>query len=369
MTVAENLTLGRWPTRYGFLSRREMMRRAAAALEQVAPDLDPLKLARQLSPAEGQLVEIARAIAEESRALVMDEPTTSLSAREVRALFDTVQRLRARGLAIVFVSHWLEELFEIADRITALRDGRYIGSRPARELDHAAVIRMMVGRDVAEVTTASTPPGDIVLDVEGLSREGAFENVSFAVRAGEIVTLAGLVGAGRSEVVSANFGAEAYDSGSVLVAGAKLPPGDPNAAMAAGLGYVPEDRRHQALVPAMSVRSSATLARLEPCSPGGFIDFAAEQRLIEEARRALSIRMPSPEAAITTLSGGNQQKVVIARWLACEPKLLILDEPTKGVDVGAKAEISEIIVRLAAQGRGRAQPRAHHDPRHCGIDA
>jgi len=351
MTVAENLTLGRWPTRYGFLSRREMMRRAAAALDQVAPDLDPLKLARQLSPAEGQLVEIARAIAEESRVLVMDEPTTSLSAREVRALFETVRRLRSRGLAIVFVSHWLEEVFEIADRVTVLRDGRLIGSSPAAGLDHAGVIRMMVGRDVEEVTTASTPPGDIVLDVEGLTREGAFENVTFAVRAGEIVTLAGLVGAGRSEVVNAIFGAEAYESGSVRLAGARLPPGDPNAAMAAGLGYVPEDRRRQALVPAMSVRSNASLARLEQCSPGGFIDFAAEQRLVEEARRALSIRMSSPVAAITTLSGGNQQKVVIARWLACEPKLLILDEPTKGVDVGAKAEISEIIVRLAAQGR------------------
>ena len=270
--------LGRWPTRLGFVSRREMARCATVALEQVAPDLDPRALARQLSPAECQLVEIARAIAEDSRVLVMDEPTTSLSSREVRALFDTTRRLRARGLAIVFVSHWLEEVFEIADRVTVLRDGRLIGSRPAAELDHNAVIRMMVGRDVAEVTTQSTPPGDIVLDVEGLTLAGAFDGVSFRVRAGEIVTLSGLVGAGRSEVVNAIFGADRYESGSVKLAGRALPPGDPNAAMAAGIGYVPEDRRRQALVPAMSVRANASLAKLEQCSPGGFIDAAAEDR-------------------------------------------------------------------------------------------
>ena len=350
MTVAENLLLGRWPTRYGLLSSRTMTERAADALDQVAPDLNPRKLARQLSPAEGQLVEIARAIAEDSRVLVMDEPTTSLSTREVDALFDTVRRLRARGLAIVFVSHWLEEVFAIADRITVLRDGRYIGSRPSAELDHHAVIRMMVGRDVGEVTTQSAPPGDIVLSVDRLTRDGVLDNVSFHVRAGEIVTLAGLVGAGRSEVVNAIFGADRYESGSVTMAGLALPPGDPVPAMEAGIGYVPEDRRRQALVLAMSVRSNASLAMLKEVSPGGLLDQDAEERIIQDAGRALSIRMASPNTAIATLSGGNQQKVVIARWLARQPKLLILDEPTKGVDVGAKAEISEIIVRLAAQG-------------------
>jgi ABC-type sugar transport system ATPase subunit len=351
MTVAENLLLGRWPTRYGLLSKREMTERAEAALDQVAPDLNLRKLARQLSPAEGQLVEIARAIAEDSRVLVMDEPTASLSTREVDALFETVRRLRARGLAIVFVSHWLEEVFAIADRITVLRDGRFAGARPVAELDHHAVIRMMVGRDVEDVTTQSIDPGDVILSVDRLTRSGVINNVSFEVRAGEIVTLAGLVGAGRSEVVNAIFGAEHYDSGSVTVAGVSLPPGDPLAAMEAGVGYIPEDRRRQGLVLAMSVRSNTSLALLKEVSPGGVIDQSAEERIVQEARRKLSIRMASPDSPVATLSGGNQQKVVIARWLAREPKLLILDEPTKGVDVGAKAEISEIIVRLAAEGR------------------
>ena len=351
MTVAENLLLGRWPTRFGVLSRASMLRQAEAVLDQVAPNLSPRKLARQLSPAESQLVEIARALAENSRVLIMDEPTTSLSGREVDALFDTVSRLKAHGLAIVFVSHWLEEVFAIADRVTVLRDGRFVGSKPAAELDHDAVIRMMVGRDVEEVTTQSVAPGPVVLKVEGLSRAGVIDNVSFEVRAGEIVTLAGLVGAGRSEVVNAIFGADPFDAGSVSVGGVALPPGDPTAAMEAGIGYIPEDRRRQALVASMSVRSNATLAMLKAVSPQWLIRPALEDRIMDKAVRTLSVRMASADVPIATLSGGNQQKVVIARWLAREPKLLILDEPTKGIDVGAKAEISEIIVRLAAEGR------------------
>ena len=351
MTVAENLLLGRWPTRFGILSGPAMMRQAEAVLNQVAPNLSPRKLARQLSPAEGQLVEIARALAENSRVLVMDEPTTSLSGREVDALFEIVGRLKTRGLGVVFVSHWLEEVFAISDRITVLRDGRLVGSKPASELSHDAVIRMMVGRDVHEVTTQSVAPGPVVLKVEGLTRSGVIDNVSFEVKAGEIVTLAGLVGAGRSEVVNAIFGADLFDAGSVSINGLALKPGDPAAAMGAGVGYIPEDRRQQALVGKLSVRSNATLAALEAVSPGGLIRRDLEDRIMNRAVRTLSVRMASPDVPIATLSGGNQQKVVIARWLARNPRLLILDEPTKGVDVGAKAEISAIIVRLAAEGR------------------
>jgi ABC-type sugar transport system ATPase subunit len=351
MTVAENLLLGRWPTRFGVLSGSAMLRQAEAVLNQVAPNLSPRKLARQLSPAEGQLVEIARALAENSQVLVMDEPTASLSGREVDALFEIVARLKTRGLGVVFVSHWLEEVFAISDRITVLRDGRLVGSRPASELNHNAVIRMMVGRDVHEVTTQSVAPGPVVLKVEGLTRAGVIDNVSFEVRAGEIVTLAGLVGAGRSEVVNAIFGADSFDAGSVSINAVALPAGDPAAAMEAGVGYIPEDRRQQALVGKLSVRSNATLAALEAVSPGWFIRRDLEDRIMDTAVRTLSVRMASPDVPIATLSGGNQQKVVIARWLARDPKLLILDEPTKGVDVGAKAEISAIIVRLAAEGR------------------
>jgi ABC-type sugar transport system ATPase subunit len=351
MTVAENLALGRWPTRFGILSRPPMMRQAEAVLNQVAPNLSPRKLARQLSPAEGQLVEIARALAENSQVLVMDEPTTSLSGREVEALFEIVGRLKTRGLGVVFVSHWLEEVFAISDRITVLRDGRLVGSKPAIELNHDAVIRMMVGRDVHQVTTQSVAPGPVVLKVEGLTRSGVIDNVSLEVRAGEIVTLAGLVGAGRSEVVNAIFGADAFDAGSVSINGLPLKPGDPAAAMEAGVGYIPEDRRQQALVGKLSVRSNATLAALKAVSPGGLIRRDLEDRIMDRAMRTLSVRMASPDVPIATLSGGNQQKVVIARWLARDSRLLILDEPTKGVDVGAKAEISAIIVRLAAEGR------------------
>jgi ABC-type sugar transport system ATPase subunit len=351
MTVAENLLLGRWPTRFGIVSRPAMMRQAEAVLNQVAPNLSPRKLARQLSPAEGQLVEIARAIAENSQVLVMDEPTTSLSGREVDALFEIVGRLKTRGLGVVFVSHWLEEVFAISDRITVLRAVRLVGSTPASVLNHDAVIRMMVGRDVHEVTTQSVAPGPVVLKVEGLTRSGVIDNVSFEVRAGEIVTLAGLVGAGRSEVVNAIFGADLFDAGSVSINGLALKPGDPAAAMGAGVGYIPEDRRQQALVGKLSVRSNATLAALEAVSPGGLIRRDLEDRIMDGAVRTLSVRMASPDVPIATLSGGNQQKVVIARWLARNPRLLILDEPTKGVDVGAKAEISAIIVRLAAEGR------------------
>ena len=351
MSVAENLLLGRWPTRLGVISRKELFRQAEHVLDQVAPNLSPRRLARRLSPAEGQLVEIARALAENSRVLIMDEPTTSLSGREVDAVFETVTGLKARGLAVVFVSHWLEEVFAIADRVTVLRDGRLAGSKRADELDHAEVIRMMVGRNVQEVTTQSVTPGPVVLKVEGLTRAGVIDNVSFEVRAGEIVTLAGLVGAGRSEVVNAVFGVDRYEAGTVAVGGVAIPPGDPAAAMAAGIGYVPEDRRNQALVAKLSVRSNTTLAMLDAVSPGGLIRRDLEDRIMEEAERAISIRMASPDVPIATLSGGNQQKVVIARWLARNPKLLILDEPTKGIDVGAKAEISQIIVRLAAEGR------------------
>lgn len=350
MTVAENLLLGRWPARFGMISWAEMTRQAESALSHVAPNVSLRKLARQLSPAERQLVEIARAIAEDSRVLVMDEPTTSLSTREVDALFETIALLRSRGMAIVFVSHWLEEVFAIADRITVLRDGRLVGSRPAVDLDRDAVIRMMVGRNVEQVTTQSVTPGPVVLKVENLTRAGVFDHVSFEVRAGEIVTLAGLVGAGRSEVVNAIFGADLYDSGAVTVDGVALPRGDPVAAMEASIGYIPEDRHRQALVPRLSVRSNATLAVLEAVSPHGLINRNAEDRILEDTVSNLGVRMASPNWPVSTLSGGNQQKIVIGRWLARAPKLLILDEPTKGVDVGAKAEISEIVVGLASGG-------------------
>ena len=350
MTVAENIMLGQWPTYYGLISASEQNEKARAALALVAPDLSPHTLARRLSPAEGQLVEIARAISEDPHVLIMDEPTTSLSGREIDRLFGVVDDLRAKGLGIVFVSHWLEEVFRIADRITVLRDGQFVGTKPASELDHEKVIKMMVGRGVHTVTTASGKPGKTVLEVNNLTRMGVVEDVSFKVRAGEIVTLAGLVGAGRTELVNCIFGIDPYESGEVLVEGKKLASGNPTGAIEAGLGLVPEDRRRQGLVGNLSVVANATLAVLDRIAPSGFIRPDKEAKAFADATAPVSVKMASPEVAISTLSGGNQQKVIIGRWLVRNPKLLILDEPTKGIDVGAKAEISEIVVRLAGEG-------------------
>jgi ABC-type sugar transport system ATPase subunit len=350
MTVAENIMLGHWPCRFGIVSRCEQERRAAHVLAQVAPDLSPNTLARRLSPAEGQLVEIARALSEDARVVIMDEPTTSLSPREIDRLFAVVGELKTRGIGVVFVSHWLEEVFRIADRITVLRDGKLVGTAPAAELARDRVIGMMVGRAVQAVTSSGRTPGAVVLEVRNLTRMGVLHDLSLDVRAGEVVGLAGLVGAGRTETANCIFGIDPYDAGEILLCGEPLIPGDPTAAMEAGIGFIPEDRRQQALILQLSVSSNTTLAVLERIAPRWLISRGREAEIMEDARRSLAIRMSSASAPISTLSGGNQQKVVIARWLARRPRLFILDEPTKGVDVGAKAEISDIIVRLAAGG-------------------
>ena len=350
MTVAENILLGHWPTRMGLIDSRAQMQIARAAIARVAPGLSPDTLARRLTPAEGQLVEIARAISEQSRVLIMDEPTTSLSGREIDQLFAVVRELKAEGMGIVFVSHWLEEVFAIADRITVLRDGRLVGTEPAATLDAPAVIRMMVGRGVTEVTSSQRPMGETVLKVTNLSRAGVVENVSLQVRSGEILTLAGLVGAGRSELANCIFGVDPYEGGTVELAGQVIPPGDTTAAIDGGMGLVPEDRRHQGLITNLSVRINATLAVLDRIAPGGILSPEREAAALSMATRSVAVKMASAEVPISTLSGGNQQKVVIGRWLARGPKLLILDEPTKGIDIGAKAEISQIILRLAEEG-------------------
>ena len=350
MSVAENIMLGRWPTRYMLVSVAEQKRFATAALARVAPHLNPATLAGRLSPADQQLVEIARAISEDSKVLVMDEPTTSLSPPEIERLFRVVMELRAAGLGIVFVSHWLEEVFRIADRVTVLRDGRLVGTRPIAELDYAKVIRMMVGRDIAETIAQPRPIGDVVLSVRNLCREGVLDNISFDVRAGEIVGMSGLVGAGRSETAACIFGIDRYDSGTVTVGGVPIKPYAPAAAIEAGIGLVPEDRRRQALVSLLSVRTNITLSMLDRVSRLGFLSSTAEQEIADREIKALSVKTPSSKTRVSTLSGGNQQKVVLARWLARKPKILILDEPTKGIDVGAKSEISELILRLAREG-------------------
>lgn len=350
MTVAENVMLGNWPTAGGFVSTREMKKRALAALRQVAPHLSPDKLARELSPAEAQEIDIARALSRKSKVLIMDEPTTALSPPEVDRLLALVDSLRNAGMGILFVSHWLEEVLQIADRVTVLRDGRYVGESPASELDSQGIIKMMVGREVKDPPISVRTIGKPVLEVKNLTRTGMFSDVSFEVRAGEIVSLAGIAGAGRTEVVQALFGADKYDTGEVLVDGKPIKPGDVVASVRAGIGLVPEDRHQQGLVEQLSVRDNMTLADLHRVAPGGWLSSAREAAIDKEYTKELSIKRANSNVRISTLSGGNQQKVLIARWLARNPKVLILDEPTKGVDVGAKAEIHALVARLAEGG-------------------
>ncbi len=352
MSVAENIMLGRWPTRHGLVSVATQRERALEALARVAPHLNASTPAGRLSPADQQLVEIARAISEDSKVLVMDEPTTSLSPPEIDRLFAVVAELKAKGLGIVFVSHWLEEVFRVADRVTVLRDGRLVGTLPISELDHDKVIRMMVGRDVHETVAEKRPIGDVVLSVRNLNRGGLLNDISLEVRAGEIVGMAGLVGAGRSELAACIFGIDPYDSGAVEIAGVQIQPNNPKAAIEAGIGLVPEDRRRQALVSLLSVRTNITLSLLDQVKRWGILSTSKEEEIALREMKALAVKAPSSKTRVSTLSGGNQQKVVLARWLARNPKVLILDEPTKGIDVGAKSEISELVLRLARGGMG-----------------
>ena len=251
--------------------------------------------------------------------------------------------MKAKGLGIVFVSHWLEEVFRIADRITVLRDSKFIGTKPAAELDHAKVIKMMVGRDVAEVTTHGREPGNVVLEVKHLTRVGILQDISFHIRAGEIVTLAGLVGAGRSEVTNCIFGIDPYEEGEIRVNGKIVPPNDPKGAINTGIGLLPEDRRRQALVAQLSVGTNTTLAMLDHIAPRWMILKERENQIIREAQRSLAIKMASPAVRVSTLSGGNQQKVVLGRWLARKPSLLILDEPTTSLSSREIDRLFEIV--------------------------
>jgi ribose transport system ATP-binding protein len=351
MSVAENIVLGRWPIRLGLVQRRQLRRRAREALDRVAPWIDLDVEARFLNPAEAQLVEIARGLAEANQVLVMDEPTSSLSPREVERLFELIRAITDEGVGVVFVSHWLEEVFRIADRITVLRDGRVIGTRDAARLDIGQVVHMMVGRSVEERPPAARKLGaQHLLSVEGLGRDGVFDDVSFTLRPGEIVSLAGLVGAGRTEIARCIFGIDPYDRGRILVDGKPLRPHSPRAAMHAGIGLVPEDRREQALIEMLAIRDNITLGLLEELTPHGFVRREREDEIARTQQDELHIKAPSLRVRVDTLSGGNQQKVVIARWLARRPRILILDEPTKGIDVGTKAEIHELIGRLAGEG-------------------
>jgi rhamnose transport system ATP-binding protein len=352
LTVAENIFVGMQPLkRFRRIDTRRMRREASAVFAQLGVRLDPDRLARGLSIADQQLVEIVKALTSNARVIVMDEPTAALTSTEVERLFGIVETLRARGNAILFVSHRLEEIFALCQRVTVMRDGRHVLTKPIGELTVQSIIRAMVGRDMdALFPKVESERGDVVLEVDRLTREGVFTDVSFEVRRGEIVALAGLVGAGRSEVARAIFGIDRWDAGSVEVAGKRLPPASPTAAMAAGVALVPEDRRQQGLVMDFSIERNIALASLDTVRRGGLIPRGAERRFARDWALRLQLRYGKLTNPVWTLSGGNQQKVVLAKWLARKPTVLIVDEPTRGIDVGTKAEVHRLLSELAAQG-------------------
>jgi rhamnose transport system ATP-binding protein len=352
LSVAENLFVGAQPLRNGRrIDRRRMRRDAQGLFDQLGVRLDPDRIARGLSIADQQIGEIAKALSAQANVIVMDEPTAALTTTEVARLFGVVETLRARDAAVLFISHRLEEVFKWCQRVTVMRDGRHVLTQPIGELTTESIIRAMVGRDMqALFPKVVAERGKVVLEVDRLTREGVFTDVSFSVRSGEIVALAGLVGAGRSEVARAIFGIDRWDAGAVRIDGKPLPPASPTAAMAAGIGLVPEDRRLQGLVLDLSIERNVALASLRGVRRWLLIPRGSERRFAADWALRLQLRYGRLTNPVWTLSGGNQQKVVLAKWLARRPSLLIVDEPTRGIDVATKAEVHRLLSDLAIEG-------------------
>jgi rhamnose transport system ATP-binding protein len=353
LTVAENVFIGHAPAgRLGTIDWRRTRQDAKALFEELDVQFDVGALVRGLSMADQQLIEIAKSLSVEARVLILDEPTASLSAHEVSRLFTIVRRLRDRGVAILFVSHRLDEVFELSDRATVLRDGRHVVTTDTAKLTTADLVQSMVGRTVSLFPKVETPVGDVQLQVSGLSRAGVFRDISFSVRAGEIVGLAGLVGAGRTEVARVLFGIDQPDGGQILLGGQPISFANPSAAMHAGVAYLPEDRHQEGLVLDFSIAQNVTLPILARLFPHLLVRASDERDVANVYTEQLSVRMTGVDQMARALSGGNQQKVVLAKWLATKPRILILDEPTRGIDIGAKVEVHRIISELAASGLG-----------------
>jgi rhamnose transport system ATP-binding protein len=353
LTVAENIALGLERTgRWGRVDWRARQARAKALLARVGARIDPESDAADLSMPQQQLVEIARALGAEARVLILDEPTASLSKEDTDNLFRVVRELRAQGVGMIYISHRLEELPAIADRVTVLRDGTTIATRDMADVNREQLIQMMVGRELSAVFPKRTVPlGDTVLELRRVCcAAGGVRDVDLTVRAGEIVGLSGLVGAGRSELARTIFGLTPADSGEMRVCGRPVHIGSPGDAIRHGIAYVPEDRRRHGVVLEMPVSQNVTLAALGNLSRFGALDFRRERELAADYTKRLGVKTASIRSLVSTLSGGNQQKVALSRWLLTRPTLLILDEPTQGIDVGAKAEIHELMMELVAQG-------------------
>ncbi|WP_127795066.1 sugar ABC transporter ATP-binding protein [Agromyces sp. LHK192] len=354
LTVTENIFMGRQPTgRFGRIDRKAMRHEAEALFQRLGVKIDPERPAEGLSIADQQVIEIAKAVSLDARVLIMDEPTAALSGVEVDRLFAVARSLRDEGRALLFISHRFDEIFALCDTVTVMRDGAYVATTPIAETTVDDLVRQMVGRDVTELFPKTEAEiGDPLLEVEGLTRTGVFHDISFTVRAGEIVGLAGLVGAGRSEVARAVFGVDPYESGSVRVGGRPLAKRRPDAAIRAGLALVPEDRRKQGLVLESSVARNIGLVIRDQLASAGLITSGRENRAAKVWASRLEVKANALSTVAGTLSGGNQQKVVLGKWLATDPTVLIIDEPTRGIDVGTKAEVHRLLSELAGKGMG-----------------
>jgi ribose transport system ATP-binding protein len=350
LSVAENLFLGREPTHAGFVNRRKEKEKTRELLGWVGLEIDPGRLVSSLTVAEQQRVEIAKALAIEAKVLILDEPTATLAEKEIEGLFEVIQDLASRGIAILYISHRLDEIFRIADRVTVMRDGKVVDTVPTSELDEEKLVRLMVGREVGNLyPKPEAEIGEVVLRVSGISRGTVLQGCSFEVRSGEILGFAGLVGAGRTELARAVFGADPVDSGAVELEGEEVRIKDPQTAIEAGIGYLTEDRKGEGLALQLGVAQNITLAHVPVRA--GFLDLGAERRTARRRRDELNIRTPSIRRRVQVLSGGNQQKVVVAKWLETRAKVLFFDEPARGIDVGAKAEMFGLIGDLAEEGR------------------
>lgn len=352
LDVAENIFIGRQPlTMGGRIDWRKLYKEAENLLASLGVHLDLKQKARSLSIAQQQMVEIARAISSDARILIMDEPTSSLTLNEVAELFRLVRRLRDDGTAIVFISHRLEELFEIADRVTVLRDGAFVETCPVKDVTRDDLIRMMVGRTITDLfPKLDVEAGDVILKLEHLSREGSFDDISFELRRGEILGMAGLVGAGRTNVARAIFGVEPATGGRILVDGREVVIYSSQQAIGLGLAYVPEDRQLHGLIAAMHIYPNISLPVLKSYSNWGWMNFRRERKASFDAALQMEVRANSIWQSARELSGGNQQKVVLAKWLSTKPRILILDEPTRGIDVGTKAAVHALMSKLASEG-------------------
>ncbi len=368
LTVMENIFIGREPGPLAFLSYRKLQQQTQALLSRLGVRLSPTAVVRDLSVADQQMVEIAKALSMEVRVIIMDEPTSALSETEVHILFGVVRELKRNGIGVIFISHRLEEVRALCDRITVLRDGRNVGDLTAETATEEKIIHLMVGRPLNQffhveshkIQADRDATEDIALEVRGLTRTGSkldphatvLNDVSFQLKRGEILGLAGLVGAGRTEVVRAIFGADARDAGEIIIDGEPVNIRSPLDAIRHGIGFMPEDRKEQGLILSLAVRENVALTSLDELSRFGFVKLAQEREQVEQYVKRLQIRTPSLEQRVINLSGGNQQKVVISKWLMLQPKILIMDEPTRGIDVGAKAEIYELMNQLAQSGVG-----------------